>query len=171
MEVRTATSRDALTIAETNVVSWKASNRGHIPDDRMEKLNETIKERAEYWARVVARKDPGEVVLVAEDSGKVIGFVHVLPSRDPFASKGTAEITTIFVRPQHWGEGAGRGLLTEALEKLRRARFSQVTLWVVDVNARARRFYEIAGFKSDGTSKTSEFEGVSLIEVRYTLNL
>ena len=53
---------------------------------------------------------------MAEDRGNVIGFVHALPSRDPFASNTTAEITTIFVRPEQCGKGAGRTLLTETLE-------------------------------------------------------
>lgn len=109
METRTATTRDAPAIAETNVVSWKASNRAHIPNAMLKELNETIDERAKYWAEVIARKYPEEIVLVAEDSGKVIGFVHALPSRDPFVSKGTTEIASIFVQPQYWGKGGRPG--------------------------------------------------------------
>ena len=34
-------------------------------------------------------------------------------------------------------------------------------------NARARRFYEIAGWVADGTERTSEVFGVTVREVRY----
>jgi RimJ/RimL family protein N-acetyltransferase len=40
-------------------------------------------------------------------------------------------------------------------------------LWVLPGNARARRFYERAGWAADGTEKTSEAFGVSFDEVRY----
>ena len=98
------------------MVSWKASSRGHIPNDRVVKLSETIEERAAYSAEVAAGNEHRELVLVAEDRGNVIGFVHALPSREPFASETTAEITAIFVRPEYWGKGASRRLLTETLE-------------------------------------------------------
>jgi hypothetical protein len=40
-------------------------------------------------------------------------------------------------------------------------------LWVLEGDARARRFYEIAGWVADGTERTSEVFGVTVREVRY----
>jgi len=169
MQVRPATRRDAHAIAATNVLAWQAIQRGHVPDRRLDQLNETIEERAIYGEEVTATKESREVVLVAEDGGEVIGFAHALPSRDPFASKGAAEIATLFVRPEHWG--AGRKLLTETVKKLKQAKFSRVTFWVLDFNERARRLYELAGLNPEGSTKTSELAGIPLTEVRYTLDL
>ena len=42
-----------------------------------------------------------------------------------------------------------------------------VTLWVLEANTRARRFYEKAGFAPDGTSKPADLFGVMLPKLRY----
>lgn len=41
------------------------------------------------------------------------------------------------------------------------------TLWVLDGNERARAFYARQGWHADGTSKTEEMAGATVIEVRY----
>jgi hypothetical protein len=46
-----------------------------------------------------------------------------------------------------------------------------VTLWVLEANDRARRFYEIAGFLPDGSRKPADLPGgVRLPELRYRLD-
>ena len=40
-------------------------------------------------------------------------------------------------------------------------------LWVLDTNIRARRFYEVAGWKPDGGLKTETLGDLLLSEVRY----
>jgi hypothetical protein len=41
------------------------------------------------------------------------------------------------------------------------------TLWVLQDNARARRFYSQAGWAADGAAKTDDVDGFPLLEVRY----
>jgi hypothetical protein len=43
--------------------------------------------------------------------------------------------------------------------------------WVLPDNARARRFYEVAGWITDGIQRTSEVLGVVVPEVRYRQRL
>ncbi|CAN5660446.1 hypothetical protein BH24ACT26_BH24ACT26_01300 [soil metagenome] len=90
---------------------------------------------------------------MVEAAGEVIGFIHALPRRDPSGSGHVAEITTLFVEPQLWRKGAGSMLLDEGLERLRAADYAPATLWVLDFNDRARRFYEAAGFQLDQSTK------------------
>jgi RimJ/RimL family protein N-acetyltransferase len=45
--------------------------------------------------------------------------------------------------------------------------FAETVLWVLPANARARRFYEAAGWVADGAERTSEVFGVTVPEVRY----
>ena len=54
-----------------------------------------------------------------------------------------------------------------ALGRLAEAGFHQATLWVLDTNVRARRFYEAAGWSADGTVKRDERLGFPIREVRY----
>ncbi|MDQ6926250.1 MAG: nucleotidyltransferase domain-containing protein [Candidatus Eremiobacteraeota bacterium] len=46
-----------------------------------------------------------------------------------------------------------------AISGLRGAGSAEATLWVLDTNVRARRFYESAGWAPDGTTKVDKHEG------------
>jgi GNAT superfamily N-acetyltransferase len=96
-----------------------------------------------------------------------VGFADVVPSRDPDADERTAEVTSIYALPRAWGTGAGRELMAAATAAARDAGYRAVTLWVLDSNARARRFYERAGFALDGAGKTDVLAGAPITEVRY----
>jgi RimJ/RimL family protein N-acetyltransferase len=105
---------------------------------------------------------------VAEVDGNIVGFVGVGPSRD---SDAQGELYTIYVDPAHWGTGVGRELIRAGEERMRELGYRHVVLWVLDVNARARRFYEVAGWTADGECRTIEFVGQSISEVRYAKQL
>ena len=47
------------------------------------------------------------------------------------------------------------------------ARHARVYLWVLKGNARARRFYEIAGFRADGAKEPYAVDGLPVPEARY----
>ena len=51
------------------------------------------------------------------------------------------------------------------------AGFTEALLWVLEDNARARRFYEATGWEVDGRVKTVEIGGRELVEVRYRKTL
>jgi hypothetical protein len=61
--------------------------------------------------------------------------------------------------------------MLHAVDSLDEARFSTATLWVLDVNARARKFYEQAGWLIDGATKEDQRDGFTLHEVRYAMAL
>jgi hypothetical protein len=46
-----------------------------------------------------------------------------------------------------------------------------VTLWVLDGNDRARRFYEAAGWTAGGTTKTDVIGQTPVREIRYRRHL
>jgi len=77
----------------------------------------------------------------------------------------------INVDPDRWGTGAGRALLAAAQAELARLGYAKAVLWVLPDNARGRRFYELAGWTTDGTQRTSEVRGVVVPEVRYRRRL
>ena len=125
-------------------------------------------DRAAYWDGVLRREDRRGAVLVAERAGEVVGFAAAGPSPDP---EGAGELFAIDLDPAHWGTGAGRALLEAAQAELDRLGFDESVLWVLPGNARARRFYEAAGWAADGTERTIEVEGMTLPEVRYRRRL
>jgi ribosomal protein S18 acetylase RimI-like enzyme len=77
------------------------------------------------------------------------------------------ELYALYLIPAWWSAGVGRALMTSVLDALRGDRYRRVVLWVLADNARARRFYERAGFILDGgTNIITGLGGV--LEVRYT---
>jgi ribosomal protein S18 acetylase RimI-like enzyme len=82
----------------------------------------------------------------------------------------TGELYTLYVAPAHWSTGAGRALTDAALDGLRAAGYRRVVLWTLTENARARRFYDKAGFAPDGA--TNILAGLGRVEeLRYARDL
>lgn len=92
-------------------------------------------------------------------------------SRDDDATPSTGEVMAIYLDQAHVGIGAGRALFTQALVALRDAGHRRVTVWVLDANDRARRFYEAAGMRLDGATMHQNLGGFSVTEVRYDISL
>jgi len=89
---------------------------------------------------------------------------------DPLTAEGRAglvgELYALYIAPAWWSAGVGRELMSRALTGLRADGYQRVVLWVLTDNARARRFYEIAGFAPDGaTNILTGLGGVQ--ELRY----
>ena len=158
--IRVATAADAAAIARVHVESWRWAYRGHLPDDHLDGLS--VESRAEGWTRLVARETP---VFVAELYGRVVGFVALALH----AHEG--EVSAIYVDPSVAGTGMGRALMEHAVHVLRQRGYTSACLWVLETNDRARRFYEIAGWHSDGFTKVDDIDGVRLHEVRYSREL
>jgi len=51
------------------------------------------------------------------------------------------------------------------------AGYETATLWALDTNTRARRFYEIGGWKIDGATKLHDWGTFVCTDVRYVLDL
>ncbi len=167
--VRPAVPEDAPALAAVHVRSWQAAYRGIVPDAVLNSLS--VERRAAFWADTITDLQPPTGIWVAEHDGAVAGFVHVRRSKDHGAEPSVGEVGAIYLIPEAWSRGLGRALLDTAVVELGRNGFEAATLWVFRDNARARRFYERAGWAPDGEAKSIEIGGVSLVEVRYRIDL
>lgn len=68
--------------------------------------------------------------------------------------------------PEYWNNGIGSELINWGLNELKKRNYDKVTLWVLEENINARKFYEKVGFKHDGTVKEITI-GKKLNECRY----
>jgi ribosomal protein S18 acetylase RimI-like enzyme len=165
---RGATVGDAAALAEVSVRAWQETYRGLIPQDYLDGLELAAKQKA--WARRIKDDRPPDCTFVVErERGAVVGFIHVGPSRDLDGSDA-GEVTAIYLLPGHWGRGAGRILMDAGLRHLVDAGYRRMTLWVLDSNERALRFYEAGGWRPDGVVKTDDSRGFPLVEVRYHID-
>lgn len=165
--VRPATVADADEIAVIHVLSWQAAYRGLMPQDYLDGLDLAV--RAAGWRQRMAALDLSRSgVLVVTAGAGIAGFAGYWPTRDGDGDPvGTGEVTAIYLHPDAWGQGLGRQLMTATLANLAAAGYRDATLWALQDNVRARRFYSRAGWAEDGAAKTDDSDGFPLVEVRY----
>jgi ribosomal protein S18 acetylase RimI-like enzyme len=164
--IRAAQPADAAAVAHIHVESWKVAYRGIMPDEVIARTD--LAYRTRFWAdRIATREWP---VCVIEEGGELVAFCQMVPSPDPDDDpKTVGHITSIHALPHLRGRGYGRALLDHAFAEFRRRGFREVTLWVLEENASARRFYERLGFREDGGRKT--YPRTDVPEVRYRIGL
>jgi ribosomal protein S18 acetylase RimI-like enzyme len=159
--IRPARPDDAAAVADVHTRTWQAAYDHVFGAERLASID------VERRRGLAERSIETGGVTVAELDGRVVGFVSVGPSTDV---EGEGELFAIYVLPEAWGTSAGRRLM-DAAKELLRAQYSDATLYVLDDNPRARRFYEREGWTLDGTTKTGEFLGLPVAELRYRIAL
>ena len=169
--IRAATEADASSIAKLHVEAWQWAYRGQLPDTFLDQLTATIPQREARRRRTLAQPTSDARTWVAELDGALVGFADSNPARDSDLPPETAELSTLYLKPEVVGSGVGRALMQQALADLRQRGFRSAVLWVLDSNARARRFYEVGGWRRDGGVKVEHQSDVTLREVRYRIDL
>ncbi|MET9833703.1 GNAT family N-acetyltransferase [Streptomyces sp. NPDC006385] len=163
MQIRQARSDDASAVAGVYVRSWQAAFPGLVPQHYLDAMDPS-REESEWKTRIAETRWPSSGVLVAETEAGIVGFASFGPSQD---IPVTAEIGTLYAMPEVWGTGSGRQLMLATLAAIGQAGYTQATLWVLEDNERARRFYEAAGWGADGAAVEDSTGGASLNKLRY----
>lgn len=125
--------------------------------------------RERRWQTILA--DSSKWVRLAVDAnGCIGGFVHFGVDRDG-GPASVGEVCSVYVNPEQWGSGCGSVLLAHAFQALFESGFSECTLWVLEGNELARRFYEREGMAVDGARQSQMIAGLSVEEIRYRRDL
>ena len=96
-------------------------------------------------------RDPQEHILVSERGQGIDGFVRVSQDRPaPVPGCSDAEITTLYVRPRHHGQGVGVALLEAGLQICTALGAIEPWLTTNAENAPALGFYRAQGFRIVG---------------------
>lgn len=163
--VRPASSADAAGIAAVHVRAWRAGYRGLLPGAFLDGISTELRER-QWHSRLSGASGEWVETVVAEEE-RIAGFLSfAAPSRDPDATAGTAELAALYVDPGRWGEGVADALLAALLARLAAdARWRELTLWMLDGNARASAFYARHGFAPDGARRTDVLAGPAGLRV------
>lgn len=167
--IRRATVADAEAIAAVHVDGWQWGYRGQLPDAVLDGLGATLERRVAFWREETARENVAVVVM--ELGGTVVGFASFGAARDADVEPGAGELYLIYLARDAAGRGMGRALHEHVLAELRGRGHRRAVLWTLETNTRARRFYEIAGWRLEGGRKTESRPGYELREVRYEMAL
>ena len=163
MEIRKVNATDDFAaIGNIYAASWKAAYKGIVPQHYLDGLT------GEKWAAMLPESALHS--FVALDNGVYIGTCAIAPAREE-AWPGWGEIVSIYLLPQYYGKGFGRLLLEKAAGALHADGFKQIYLWVLEENARSRRFYERNGFRLSADRLSVSVGGKELMNVRYTFEI
>ncbi len=183
IRVRSPVPGDATAMAHVHVLAWRVGYRGIVPAAHLASLDPVA--RAEAWQELLARAEAGDgqpvgpgtsisIPVVADLDGRLVGIASYGPYRSAGGTKPAAlsELWMLNVHPEAWGTGVARALIDHVEERLRVDRPEPTAaLWVLERNARGRRFYEKAGWAPDGATITETIGGADLVEVRYVKQL
>jgi ribosomal protein S18 acetylase RimI-like enzyme len=169
LRIREGEPKDAEAIAGIHVRAWQAAYRGQLTDDYLDGLR--VEDRLEQHRRALESPPADHRMWVAEDGGHPVGFAVTARSEDADADDRTAELYAIYLDPDRVGTGVGRELFAHAVEDLRARGFRTATLWVLEHNERARRFYEVAGWKPDGATTNQRVDCEMRPTIRYRVEL
>ena len=167
MEIRPATSDDALILATILIDSWRSAYSGLVPDLYLDSMNYEL--RTEQFRHSLIEKN--EETYIYEQNQKVAGFLTLGACRDSDLDHSkTGEIWGIYLSPLYWRKGIGTNLCRYGEQLLKSRGYKDIILWVFKGNSQAKSFYEIMGFNADGSSKILSV-GVPLDAIRYRKNL
>ncbi len=140
MLIREATAADVPLVVQIHLDSWDAAKEGlDLPTRR------TREQRTEHWTTYL--EDGRGDLWVAEDQGRMVGFIAFGSSRDE-DRRGETEIYTLYVAPDRWRQGVGSALIDRVPES-----GVPISLWTSEGSAQARGFYARHGFQPDGATE------------------
>jgi len=164
LTIRRADLEDIGALATVRIAAWRAGYAGQLPASRLAAMDHA--HETTQWAKRLV--EPGWTTVVAEQDDQVLGYAVYGSTRDQDRD-GYGELAALYVHPDQWGGGVGSALTSAVRAALRTQGYEHVTLWVLDTNDAARRFYEHRGWRRDGDAAAPVGQGAT--KVRYVCDL
>lgn len=163
MEIRLMNERDnRLSISHVYEASWKGAYKGIIPQAYLDSIPEG------RWSQSL--DDPTWHTLIMLDGDKIIGTSSYCASRLADMN-GYGEIISIYLLPDCIGKGYGKQLFQAAIGGLIQLGYTDIFLWVLEANTKARHFYECFGFEASGIYLSDDIGGKALREMQYVYHI
>lgn len=137
--LRQATIHDAEEIARLHVAVWQDTYRHLAPQVAIDALTEVL--RLRQWRAALSAREDGQVTVVAELDGIIVGFTQLASPQEPLFGDGQ-EVKYLYVAGSHARQGIGRQLLRHLAKIALRDGVRSLGLGVVVGNEAAISFYQ-----------------------------
>jgi len=99
-------------------------------------------------ATALVLKRDNAAIFVAEDKGRIIGYIGCEIKKQPlyFKYRNRGEIYNLYVRKENRGRGIGTKLMRTAFKWFKSKKIKWANLWVHPKNSRAHKLYRKMGF-------------------------
>jgi ribosomal protein S18 acetylase RimI-like enzyme len=164
MKIQPATRADISAIAELHANSWRLAYRGAFSGEYL--ASEADGDRLQFWEERLNSPAPNQCVLLLTCGSQLVGFVCLFTLHHPeFGSF----LNNLHVAESHLGQSYGARLMLAARERFEmHSPNVPIYLFVLESNARARRFYMRFGATFSGTSQWEPPGGGSVLLHRLT---
>lgn len=152
IELRKARAGDQEMLAYIQTESWKAAFADILDAEELHRCTNMEKTTAMY-EKVLSNPNIHMNILLVD--GEAHGITAWSRSRGDFDEE-SAELICIHSLQNRWHRGYGSLMMTQVLQEMKEAAYSEAILWVFADNARARAFYEKHGFVLSGQEKLAQ---------------
>ncbi|HII82901.1 MAG TPA: N-acetyltransferase [Ferroplasma sp.] len=109
-----------------------------------------IEKRDTEWVKNwLSSRDPRYSVIIADDDGKIVGWLSLNPFSQRKVYRFVADIS-IYIERTHRGHGLGSNLLDQGILEARTNGFHKIVLTMISGNEHARNLYINHGFRTVG---------------------
>jgi ribosomal protein S18 acetylase RimI-like enzyme len=156
VKIREAVKSDLEDIQELNLESWLKAYDGIIPE---EKMREGISYPED---RLLEKKNDNKLIfLVAVVDEKVVGTINFCFSKENThdfvdTDEGEAQLRSVYMHPDYWGNGIGTRIFEEGKELLPN-NIGSLKVESLEENEIGRGFYSKLGFKQIARNKVELF--------------
>ncbi|TMV53085.1 GNAT family N-acetyltransferase [Paenibacillus mesophilus] len=164
--IRWADLGDCRDLGRVHSEAYRSAYKGIIPDHYLMRV--TADTRETYYRETLG--NGCEKIAILMENQAAAGVLVVGECRDDDLDASYGEISSIYMIEDVWGKGYGKAFLGWGMERLKELGYSNVSLWVLEENKRARNFYERFGFWRDGAEKTIT-RGTRLVQMRYIYSI
>ncbi|GAA5558559.1 GNAT family N-acetyltransferase [Acinetobacter seifertii] len=160
-DIRIATFKDALSIAEVHVQAWKETYTGMVKQEILDELN--VLDKEQLWKEI--SRSPNHKLFIYTENGVVKGFLdgYLNPENN------VAEILAFYLLKEVQKQGVGRELFQKFYQCALNQGYAFIRLEVFNKNP-SRFFYEKMGAKLIGEAEPPEF-GFGITELLYQWEL
>ncbi|MEQ1121893.1 GNAT family N-acetyltransferase [Acinetobacter seifertii] len=160
-DIRIATFKDALSIAEVHVQGWKETYIGMVKQEILDELN--VPDKEQLWKEI--SRSPDHQLFIYTENGVVKGFLdgYLNPENN------VAEILAFYLLKEVQKQGIGRELFQKFYQCALNQGYAFIRLEVFNKNP-SRFFYEKMGAKLIAEAELPEF-GFGITELLYQWEL
>jgi ribosomal protein S18 acetylase RimI-like enzyme len=102
-----------------------------------------------YITEMLDQTSVPQIILIAENDGRALGFIHVCEHKDDISEELCGTVTLLAVSPNTQGMGIGKLLMAAAENWAKEQGYRLLHLEVFANNEKARGFYQNIGFEAE----------------------
>lgn len=139
IEIRPSISEDEIGIRNVQVITWKSTYRGIIPDDILDQMTVDNFSRRPKIVDPMLMKSRRSFVAVNQ-SKQIVGFAVGGAARSPDWHY-ESELWAIYVLPSEQGKGIGKKLFSAFWSAIE-GDYQNLIIWALEKNNASHQFYE-----------------------------